>query len=286
MSAPGATRARRGRRAAETPSRVKRTLVAIGTVILVITPISWILLHEPQSDQADASIPYVTRDDDTYITASNEPVVQTSDTPSTSTPTPRATPTKPTRTPSVTPTPGDHPTTTPSDHPTTVPTDGPGDDTTTPTVEPTRSGQSHTPKPPADPSKPPTQPPAQPPADDGNMTADEQQLFTLIDNARVQNGCASLRRNSDLTGGARGDAGDRADSGDVSSTEQSKASTGGEDMSAQAAFDRLKSRSSSTLLNCGLHELGVGRGTATYRTCAIFVICSTHTRVAWVAHFQ
>src|SRR4051794_13451459 len=104
MSEPGATRARRGRRAAETPSRTKRMLVAIGTVILVITPISWILLHEPQSDQADASVPYVTRDDDTYITASNEPVVQTSDTPSTSTPTPRATPTKPTRTPSATPT--------------------------------------------------------------------------------------------------------------------------------------------------------------------------------------
>jgi uncharacterized protein YkwD len=281
MSEPGATRARRGRRAAETPSRTKRTLVAIGTVVLVITPISWILLHEPQSDQADASIPYVTRDDDTYITASNEPVVQTTDTPSTSTPTPRATPTKPTRTPSATPTPGDEPTRTPSGHPTTAPTDGPGDDTATPTVEPTRSGESDGPKPTAVPSKPPTQPPA----DNGSMTDDEQQLFSLIDDARVQKGCASLRRNSNLTGGARDEAGDRAASGDVSSTGKSKASAGGENMSAQAAFDRLENESSGTLFICGLQELGIGRDTATYKDCFL-VFCSNHTRVAWVADFQ
>ncbi|WP_238158064.1 CAP domain-containing protein [Kribbella voronezhensis] len=260
---------------------MKRTLVAIGTVILVITPISWILLHEPQSDQADASIPYVTRDDDTYITASNEPVVHTSDTPSPSTPTPPATPTKPTRTPSATPTPGDDPTRTPSTHPTTVPTNGPGDQASTPPVEPTRGGDSHSTTPTPVPSKTTTQPPA----DDGSMTADEQQLFSLIDDARVQNGCAPLARDSNLTGNARNEAVDRADTGDVSSTEQSKASAGGEDMSAQAAFDRLKSRSSSTLLNCGLRELGVGRDTAKYQTCFL-LFCSNHTRVAWVADFQ
>ncbi|WP_246485981.1 hypothetical protein [Kribbella qitaiheensis] len=264
---------------------MKRTMVAIGTVMLVITPISWILLHEPQSDQADASIPYITRDDDTYITASNEPVVATTGPRSTTKPTPGATPTKPTRTPSATPTPGDDPTRTPSVHPTTVPTDGPGDETSTPTDEPTRSGESHGPKPTAVPSKPPATPPStQPPADDGSMNGDEQQLFSLIDDARVQNGCAPLRRDSNLTGGARTEAGGRAKSNDMSSTGASKASTGSEDMSAQAAFDRLKNESSGTLMNCGLHELGAGRGTTTYRTCVL--ICSNHTRVAWVADFQ
>lgn len=280
MSEPGATRVRRGRRAAESPARVKRTVVSIATVLLVITPISWILLHEPQSDKADASIPYITRDDDTYITASNEPVVATTGPPSTVKPTP--TPTKPTRTPSSTPTPGQDPTRTPTSHPTTVPTDGPGDDTATPPDEPTRSGESRGPSPTAVPSKPPS---SRPPVDNGSMTGDEQQLFSLIDDARGQNGCAPLGRDSNLTGGARGEADSRATNNDVSSTGSSKASAGGEDMSAQAAFDRLKNESSGTLLNCGLHELGVGRGTAQYRTCVI-IFCSNHTRVAWVADFQ
>jgi uncharacterized protein YkwD len=255
-------------------------MVAIATVMLVITPISWILLHEPQSDQADASIPYITRDDDTYITPSNEPVVATSG-PESTTPTPGATPTKPTRTPTGTPTPGDNPTTTPSGHPTTVPTDGPGD-TNTP-GQPTRTAASHGPKPTSVPSKPPS---TQPPADDGSMDGDEQQLFSLIDDARVQHGCAPLNRNSNLTGGARDEAGSRAANNDLSSTGKSKASAGGDDMSAQAAFDRLKNESSSVLLNCGLTELGIGRGTKDYTTCSILIFCSNHTRVAWVADFQ
>ena len=108
MSEPGATaRRRRSRRAAPQPSRVRRPLIAIASVILVITPISWILLHEPQSDQADASVPYVTRDDDTYITASTDPVVDTTDAPPTAVPstppTPGQTPTTPGVTPTLTP---------------------------------------------------------------------------------------------------------------------------------------------------------------------------------------
>jgi uncharacterized protein YkwD len=120
------------------------------------------------------------------------------------------------------------------------------------------------------------------------MSGNEQQLFSLIDDARAQNGCAPLGRDSNLTNGARDDAGDHAQSGDVSGSDASKASTGGEDMSAQAAFDRLKNDSSGTLLNCGLRELGVGRATGTYRTCGglLNLFCSDHTRVAWVADFQ
>jgi hypothetical protein len=119
------------------------------------------------------------------------------------------------------------------------------------------------------------------------MSGDEQQLFSLIDDARVQNGCAPLNRNSNLTSGARTEADSRADNGDVSSTGKSKATTGDDDMSAQAAFDRLKNESSGVLLNCGLHELGVGQGTKGYKTCGLLgLICSDHTRVAWVADFQ
>jgi uncharacterized protein YkwD len=256
-------------------------MVAIATVMLVITPISWILLHSPQSDNADASIPYITRDDDSYITASNEPVVATHS-PSTK-PTPGAEPTKPSPTPTSTPTPGQDPTTTPSDHPTTVPTQGPGDDTASPTVGPTRTAESHAPTQTAVPTNPPA---SRPPTDNGNMNGDEQQLFSLIDDARVQHGCAPLSRNSSLSGGARSDAANRADSND-SSTSGSEAAAVGQDMSAQAAFDKLKNQNSGTLLDCGLHELGVGRGDATYQTCGILrLFCTTHTRVAWVADFQ
>ncbi|MDX6259244.1 MAG: hypothetical protein QOH84_932, partial [Kribbellaceae bacterium] len=95
-------------------------MVSIGTVILVITPISWILLHQPQSNEADASVPYVTRDDDSYIDSSTKPVVAR---PSATTPSsvPSGTPTTGTPTPSGTPsTPGQ----TPTDRPSTTPTDG------------------------------------------------------------------------------------------------------------------------------------------------------------------
>jgi hypothetical protein len=118
------------------------------------------------------------------------------------------------------------------------------------------------------------------------MSGDEQQLFSLIDDARVQNGCAPLNRNSNLTSGARSDAVDRAHSNN-SSTSGSEAAAVGEDMSAQAAFDKLKNQNSGTLLDCGLHELGVGQGTKDYTTCGLLgLFCSDHTRVAWVADFQ
>jgi hypothetical protein len=121
------------------------------------------------------------------------------------------------------------------------------------------------------------------------MTGDELQLFSLIDDARASNGCARLQRNTSLTGGARQEAGDRAASGDVSATGASKAAAGGDNMSAQDAFNRLKSQSSGTIMNCGLHVLGVGQGAAQYKTgalCNLLGICTTKTRVAWVVDFK
>jgi hypothetical protein len=120
------------------------------------------------------------------------------------------------------------------------------------------------------------------------MTGDEAALFSMIDDARVQRGCASLGRDSGLTGGARNEAASRASSGDVSATSSSGAAAGGDSMSAQDAFNRLKDQSSGTIFNCGLHELGVGRGTSEYKTgllCGLLP-CSKKTRVAWVVDFN
>ena len=257
--------------------------MALATFVLVVTPISWILLHEPQSEQADASIPYVSRDDDTYVTASTEPVAKKTNPPKVKpTPTPSRTPKTPT--PSDTPTPGE--TARPTDEPTDGPTETPGgDETPLPTSGPTRATAGPKTKPTA---TTPTTPTPTTPADDGDMSPAELQLFTLIDNARVDKGCARLDRNSNLSGNAQSDADSRASNGNVASTGSSGASTGGDDMDdAQAAFNRLKTESSGTLFNCGLTELGVGVGDSTRRDCAlIFLGCSDKTRYAWVVDFS
>jgi uncharacterized protein YkwD len=304
MSQRSAAGRRRSKRAAARPeSRGRRIAVAIGTVTLVITPISWILLHEPQADQADAAVPYVTRTDDTYIKTSAKPAVATpqATTPA-GTPTPVPTPgtPKPTETPSVpgeTPTPTDGPTTDPTGGPTAPtegPTSGPTDVPTTRSTpqDPRSQGTQPTPTPGDDtPSSTPTPttttttPP--PPADDGNMSGAEVELFALVDNARTERGCAPLRRNSNLSGSAGEDAEERAESGDVSASGSSMAATGGDGVTAKAAFDRLKSTSSGTLFNCGLRELGVGRATDERKEGLLCpVICSTKTRVAWVVDFK
>ncbi|MEV8374939.1 hypothetical protein AB0P21_19535 [Kribbella sp. NPDC056861] len=300
---PAAGRRRRSTRAPRPQSRVRRTAVAIGTVILVITPISWILLHQPQSNQAEASVPYVTRDDDTYLQTSTTPIVATPTATipgSTPTPAPTTGTPKPTATPSV---PGRNPTTTPTDAPTAAPTDGSTDQPTSgPTDSPdaTQAPQNpasqtpggQTPEPTHSPSSTPSSTPSTttppPPSDDGSMSGAEVELFTLVDNARAERGCAPLQRDSDLTGGARQDAKTRAKSGDVSDNSSSMAATGGDDVTAKAAFTKLKSASAGTLFNCGLHELGVGKGTSDRKVGLLcpLVACTTKTRVAWVVDFR
>ncbi len=298
MSEPGATaRRRRSRRAAPQPSRVRRPLIAIASVILVITPISWILLHEPQSDQADASVPYVTRDDDTYITASTDPVVDTTDAPPTAvpstTPTPGKTPTTPGVTPTLTPgqtpgTPGTtDPTITPTDGPTGRPTDTP---TTGTTTAPPPSSETQNPRPTKTPTRTPTDDPTPstpPNDDDGSMSGAEVELFSLVDNARQDRGCAPLRRNSDLSNGAGSDADTRARNGQVSDGGNSYAATGGDGMSAKSAFDKLKSERGGTIFNCGLTELGVGRADRDHCVIDLGLAClSSKNRVAWVVDFD
>ncbi|WBQ04195.1 CAP domain-containing protein [Kribbella sp. CA-293567] len=297
-----AGRRRRSTRSARPRSRVRRTVVAIGSVLLVITPISWILLHQPQTGQAEASVPYVTRDDDTYLEASTTPIAAVPSAPGstpttaspTGTPKPSATPT-PTGSPSV---PGSAPSATPTSGPTTAPTAGP---TNEPTAGPSGSpGTTSTPQDPASQTPDPTHSPSStpssspttttttppPPTDDGSMSGAEVELFTLVDNARTERGCAPLRRDSGLTGGARGEAADRARTGDLSSGGSSGASTGGRNMTAKTAFDRLMSSNSRTVLNCGLDQLGVGQARAEYCTTQVLVCLSTAWRYAWVVDFK
>jgi hypothetical protein len=260
-------------------------VVAIASVVLVITPISWILLHQPQNDPADASVPMVTRTDDTYITPSTKPVVAPP-TPQPSTPptaTPSATPT-PTPTDSATPT--ETPSTTPTDDPTATPTDG--RKTTEPTTAPTSPGRTVSTR---RPTTPPTttQPPPPPPDADGGMNSDELQLFNLIDNARVNAGCARLEQDPGLTDAARADAGNRAESGATNSASGSASTAGGDNWSAQQAFNQMMAQSKSTVLNCGLTTLGVGRKSAKYCNAINllgFCVGSKPTRVAWVADFS
>lgn len=257
-------------------------------MIVVITPISWILLHQPQNDPADASVPIVTRTDDTYITPTTKPVIN-SPTVHPNTPHPTATPTA---TPSTTPTDSTTPTTTPSDSgsPTDSPTGTPTRDsqTTSPTTGPTSPGRTlSTGKPTT--TEPTTTAPPPPPEADGNMNGDELQLFNLIDNARVNNGCARLEQDPGLTDGARGDASSRAQSGATNSSGSSKSTAGGDNWSAQQAFDQMMAQSRNTVLNCGLTTLGVGMETAKHCTAInLLGICigSKPTRYAWVADFS
>ncbi|HET6985348.1 MAG TPA: hypothetical protein VFI00_01990 [Kribbella sp.] len=255
----------------------------MASVVLVITPISWILLHQPQNDPADASVPIVTRTDDTYITPTTKPVVAPP-TPHPSIP-PTATPTvTPTQTPTDSATPSDTPS--PTGRPTETPTEG--STTTAPTTGPTSPGRTVSTRRPTQP--PTTAPPPPPPVADGGMSPDELQLFNLIDNARVNNGCARLEQDPGLANGARSDARGRAKSGSTNSFTGSESTAGGENWSAQQAFNEMMAQSKNTVLNCGLTTLGVGKDTAKFCKGGpdLLGVCfgSKPTRVAWVADFS
>jgi len=254
-------------------------------VLLVITPISWILLHQPQNDPADASVPIVTRTDDTYITPTTKPVVAP--------PTHRAS-TPPTATPTVTPTQAPTDSVTPTETPsTTGPTDGPTDTptkermTTAPTTVPSTPNRTvETTKPRPTTTTPTITAPPPPPVADGGMNSDELQLFNLIDSARVNKGCARLEQDPGLTNGARADAGSRAKSGAVNSGGGSSSTAGGDDWSAQQAYNQMMAQSRSTVLNCGLTTLGVGHRDAQHCTLQVLVCLNWADRHAWVADFS
>ncbi len=122
------------------------------------------------------------------------------------------------------------------------------------------------------------------------MDPDELQLFNMIDTARINNGCARLEQDPGLTDAARGDARSRVDSGAVNSTNGgSNTTAGGDNWNAQQAFNQMMTQSKSTVLNCGLTTLGVGKDSGKYCKGGLLPIClggSRPTRVAWVADFS
>ncbi|HZX06800.1 hypothetical protein [Kribbella sp.] len=271
----------------------------MASVLLVITPISWILLHQPQNDPADASVPMVTRTDDTYITPSTKAAVATPSAHATVTPTapPTATPTAtPTNTPSATPT--NSPTTSPTGTPTDNPTDTPTESSThtptsAPTSAPTRTNPTTAPTSPGrtiTTTKPPATPPptTTPPPVDGRMDSNEKQLFNLIDSARVNNGCAALKQDPSLTSGAEATAASRAQSGNnLNSSSGSQVGAGGDGMSAQQAYNQLMKKYKGSVLDCGRTTLGVGMRSADHSTGILCpLICGTAARNAWVANFS
>jgi uncharacterized protein YkwD len=159
-----------------------------------------------------------------------------------------------------------------------------------PTDHPTRAGSTLKPTPAktAGP-KPTSTPTASTPADNGSMSPEEMKLFSLIETARTDKGCAPLQRNSNLTVGARSDAESRAANGNVSDSGPSMAAAGGDNWDAQTAFNRMMNQNSSVILNCGLTTLGVGQGIATRESgiChPLPLLCTKRTRVGWVADFQ
>jgi uncharacterized protein YkwD len=249
-------------------------------VLLVITPISWILLHQPQNDDADASIP-ISRDD-SYATPTTKPV----DAPTTPPKSPKTPPVSPTAPPTGTPTSSVTPTTPPTGGPTDTPTTAPTTGTsTTPSIPKNTDEPRPTTTPTGDPTN--TPPPPPPPTDNGSMEKDELQLFNSINSARKSNGCAPLKRDSSLTRSSRSEAYDRAAKDTVNKGNTgSKATAGGDDWSASKAYDAMMSNNRDTMLDCSLTTMGVGRGDADYKTCTLVLFCSTHNRVGWVATFR
>ncbi|WP_328996744.1 hypothetical protein OG394_19050 [Kribbella sp. NBC_01245] len=295
MSEHGANRRPHSRR--KNQSKGLKPFVILGAILAVVAPIAWILGQETGGGSADGAIPYVNRDDDSYNTPDHEiPIVDSTpgDVPSKA-PTPT---TKPS-TPGVTPTPTPGETTTPghlnseTPVPTTAPTERPtSTDTVPPTSRPTTSGRP-TPTPTETSTTSSPTPTAtettRTPTDNGGMENFEFELFSTLNGARESEGCAPLKRNTSLTKGARADAAGRAKSGEVDGRGASYAAVGGKGMTAKGAADRLLQDHRSTVLNCDLTTLGVGRGDHTYTesglVCSIFNTCPDATRFAWVVDF-
>lgn len=247
-------------------------------MLLVITPISWILLHQPQTEEADASLPVR---DDSYATPTIKPV----DSPTTPPKSPLTPPPgTPTATPTGTPTTSTTPTTPPTGAPTTAPTTSASTTPSVPTTDP-----DPTSPPTGKPTNTPPPPPPPPPKADGDMTGDEIQLFNRIDSARKKKGCAPLEQDAPVTHGARDDAASRSKSGKVNASGPSMSAAGGDNWSSDQAFDEMMTQSKGTILDCSLTTLGVGR--KTYKRCPaidLFGLCTAEriTRVSWVADFN
>lgn len=167
---------------------------------------------------------------------------------------------EPTKAPSATPsgrastTPTTGPTARPS--PTaSQPTSAPSSPATQPTAtQPTAAPSSPATQPPTAPPPPPASPTQ--PADNGGMSTAEQQVFTMIDNSRVEHGCARLGRDTALTQAARTHSEQQATANRAETGEGTEAIADATD--ARGAYDKMMRRYSKALLDCARTDLGVG----------------------------
>lgn len=265
-----------------------RPVVAVALVVLVGAGGAWLMFSESGDGMAaDQSIPWSTMTDDRYV--SDEPVDYT--------PKPRRTPSKspspsstPSKTPSRTPTPSETPTPDPTDRPTSVPTSS---STTVPTSDPRPTQDpTTTPRPTSSSSTQPTKTPkptkTTPPwTDDGDMTADEQSLYGMINTARRDKGCADLLPDSGLTGQSRSQAGVMAEEREYSADGRNQAAGGGSgSVSASSAYEQMMDDYSGILLDCGLDKLGVGRAKDADCILDLFGGCvGQTTTTGWAATF-
>ena len=93
------------------------------------------------------------------------------------------------------------------------------------------------------------------------MSADEQRVFTMIDDARVEHGCARLGRDSALTQSARRHSQAEAERGGSSTGDGSEAIAAAD--SPNDAYRKMMGLYARTLLNCDRTDLGIGYGSAT-----------------------
>lgn len=247
-------------------------MVAVGVVIGIVLPIGWVMLRDGGGSVSagDQSIPYSTLTDDKYPSLP-----------------------EPSRSPSPTPTPSATPSATPSRTPTSSPSasgstrtpSGGRSQTADPTGDPGGTHSSGHPSNGTSPSvttDPTSEPPSSEPADDGNMTARELELFTMINNARVDKGCDKLRRDSDLTGSARSHAQSQADKDTTKLGSGTDAIAGGNgNESTRTAYNTMMDSYGSVLLDCSRDRLGIGYGY--YEKCLLWPICRETSR--WVADF-
>jgi hypothetical protein len=118
------------------------------------------------------------------------------------------------------------------------------------------------------------------------MTDQGQRLFTMIDNARVDNGCARLGRETALTKSARSHAGREAGQNSTQTDDGTEAIADAN--SPQAAYNRMMNRYSGALLDCGRTGLGIGYAQAEIDgTCIWPLPCiGSSTERRWVADFD
>jgi hypothetical protein len=228
-------------------------MLVVALVLALAVPIVVFALRDRgDSDASGQSLPISTYSDDKY--RDHDPTSPT-DSPA----------------PSVSPTGSPSPTAARSDEPSSPPS------SESESVAPNQAQTS----PAGDPTRPPPPPP---PADDGGMTDRELGLFTMIDDARVDHGCARLGRDTALTNSARAHAGEEAANQSVQIGDGTEAIA--DATNARDAFNKMMDAYSGAVLDCGRTDLGIGYGQAQIKGTCDQGSCSSRIERRWAADFD